>query len=300
MRRTLENWVLLGILVAVWGTGFLFIAAAVETLPALTVAAARIVLAALVLALAVVASGRRWPRGRIWLWFLLLGTVGNCLPFFAIGWGQQRIESSLAGILMGIMPLATLLLAHLFVPGEDMTRGKSLGFALGFTGVVVLTGPEALLQLGGEPSDLARQLAVLLGALCYATNAILTRHLPPTDALVASAATLGVAACVIGPAAVWIDRPWELAPSARSLAAVGWLGLVTTAFATIVFFRLVASAGPTFFSYVNFLVPIVALVAGVALLGERPGWNAPAALALVLGGLAVSRWDEAGRSAIEP
>jgi len=300
VRRSLEDWVLLGTLVAVWGTGFGFIAAAVETLPALTVAAGRIVLAAVVLALAVAASGRRWPRGRVWRWFLLLGLVGNCLPFFAIGWGQIRVASSLAGILMGIMPLATLVLAHVFVPGEDMTRGKSLGFALGFAGVVVLTGPEALLELGGAPSDLVRQLAVLFGALCYATNAILTRHLPRTDALVASAATLGIAACVIGPVALVVDRPWALDVSARSLAAVAWLGLVTTAGATVVYFRLVASAGPTFFSYVNFLVPIVALSTGVVLLGERPGPNALAALVLVLGGLALVRWDEVGRSAIDP
>ena len=291
---------MLGILVAVWGTGFLFIAEAVDTLPALTVAATRIVIAALVLAVAVAISGRPWPRGRIWLWFLVLGLVGNCLPFFAIGWGQERVASSLAGILMGIMPLATLVLAHFFVPGEDMTRGKSLGFLLGFAGVVVLTGPQALLELGGAPSDLLRQLAVLFGALCYATNAILTRQLPRTDALVASAATLGVAACVIGPVAAVVDRPWAVDVSTRSLVSVVWLGLVTTALATIVYFRLVASAGPTFFSYVNFLIPVVALAAGVALLGERPGWSAVAALSLVLGGLTLSRWDEAGRRAIDP
>ncbi|MBW2316349.1 MAG: EamA family transporter [Deltaproteobacteria bacterium] len=289
MRRPLEDWILLGILVAVWGTGFLFIATAVETLPPLTVAASRIVLAAVVLVAAVYASGRRLPRGRIWLWFLALGIVGNCLPFFAIGWGQQRIPSGLAGILMGVMPLATLVLAHFFVPGEDMTRGKTLGFLFGFAGVAVLTGPEALLEIGGAPSDLLRQLAILFGALCYATNAILTRHLPPTHALVASAATLGVAALVIGPVAAFVERPWSIEASRESWLAVVWLGLVTTAGATIVYFRLVASAGPTFFSYINFVIPIVALLAGAALLGEQVRGSAVAALVLVLGGLALSR-----------
>jgi drug/metabolite transporter (DMT)-like permease len=264
------------------------------------VAASRIALAAVVLVGAVYATGRRLPRGRAWGWFLLLGLVGNCLPFFAIVWGQERVASGLAGILMGIMPLTTLVLAHLFVPGEDMTRGRSLGFALGFTGVVVLTGPEALRELGGSPSELARQLAVLFGAVCYASNAVLTRHMPPTHALVAAAATLLMATAVIGPAALWIDRPWEIQADRASWLAVVWLGLVTTALATIVYFRLVASAGPTFFAYVNFLIPIVALLAGVALLGERPGWSAVVALALVLGGLTLSRWDEAGRTPIEP
>lgn len=128
-------------LVAIWGTGFLFIDVAVETVPPLTVAAARIALAAAVLAAAVGLSGRSWPRGRVWWHFLALGLLGNCLPFFLIGWGQERVESSLAGILMGVMPLATLVLAHFFVAGEDMTRGKSLGFVMALVGVVVLTGP---------------------------------------------------------------------------------------------------------------------------------------------------------------
>ena len=292
MQPRLEDWLLLGALVAIWGTGFVFIAAAVETIPALTVAAARIALAAAVLLAAVWATGGRLPRGRIWWWFLTLGVVGNCLPFLAIGWGQERIDSSLAGILMGIMPLTTLVLAHFFVDGEDMTRGKTVGFLIGFSGVVVLTGPEAVLELGGSPSELLRQLAVLLGAVCYATNAVLTRRLPATNALVASAATLTVAALVIGPVALAVDRPFALEAAPASWLAVGWLGLVTTAGATIVYFRLIASAGPTFFSYVNFLIPIVALVAGVTLRHERPGWRTLAALGLVLAGLALSRWAE--------
>jgi drug/metabolite transporter (DMT)-like permease len=296
--RSLEDWVLLGTLVAVWGTGFFFIAAAVETLPPLSVAAARIALAAGVLLAAVRVAGLSLPRGRrAWGWFLLLGLVGNCLPFVAIGWGQERVASGLTGILMGVNPLATLVLAHAFVPGEDMTRGKTLGFLSGFAGIVVLTGPEALLELGGSPSDLARQLAVLFGAVCYATNAILTRHMPPTPALVASACTLAMASLVIVPAALFLDRPWTVAGSDTSWAAVIWLGLVTTAGATIVYFRLVASAGPTFYSLINFLIPLVALAAGVGLRGEAIPGRAFAALLLILGGLALARWSEPGREA---
>jgi len=273
--RSLEDWTLLGILVAVWGTGFLFIAIAVETLPPLTVAAARIAGAALVLLVAVRAAGLPLPRGRRpWAWFLVLGLFGNCLPFFAIGWGQERVASGLTGILMGINPLTTLVLAHLFVPGEDMTRVKSAGFLLGFAGIVML--------------------AVLFGAVCYATNAILTRHMPPTHALVAAACTLTMASLVIGPVTLVVDRPWTLAGSAPSWWAVVWLGLVTTAGATIVYFRLVARAGPTFYSLINFLIPIVALLAGVGLRGEAIPGRAFAALALILGGLALARWAEPG------
>jgi drug/metabolite transporter (DMT)-like permease len=292
--RTLEDWTLLGVLVALWGTAFVFIAAGVDTLPPLTLAAGRIAVAAAVLAAAVPLTGRSFPRGRIWWHFLALAVVGNCLPFFTIAWGQERVASGLAGVLMGIMPLTTLVLAHFFVAGERMTRGKALGFVLGFAGVVVLTGPEALLELGGSPSDLLRQLAVLAGAVLYASNAILARHLPATDALVASAATMVVATAVMAPLVLLSDRPFPAEATASSWLAVAWLGVGATAIATIVYYRLIASAGPTFFSYINFLIPIVALLTGVAFRGEPLSWRPLAALALVLGGLALSRRGDGG------
>ncbi len=289
MRRPASDWLMLLALVAIWGTAFLVIDVAVETVPALSVAAGRIVSAAALLAVVLPLSGRRLPRGRIWWHFLALALVGNCLPFFLISWGQERIESGLAGVLMGIMPLSTLVLAHLFVPGEGLTRRSAVGFLLGFSGVVVLTGPEALLELGGSANDLVRQLAVLAGAVCYAVNAILTRHLPETDAITASTATLLLASLVIGPASWFIDAPHRLPLDAVDVAALLWLGVVTTAGATIIYFRLVASAGPTFFSYINFLIPIVALACGVIFRGESAGPGVLLALSLVLAGLAISQ-----------
>lgn len=289
MNRPVSDWLLLLSLVLMWGTAFLVIDFAVERVPALSVAAGRIVSAALLLAVILPATGRRLPRGRIWWHFLALAVVGNCLPFFLISWGQERIDSGLAGILMGINPLTTLLLAHFFVAGEGFTRRNGVGFAFGFAGVLVLMGPEALLELGGSPSDLARQLAVLGGAICYAVNAILTRHLPETDAIVASTATLLLASLLIGPVAWAIDRPASLDLTPLHGAAVLWLGFVTTALATVVYFRLVASAGPTFFSYINFLIPIVALACGVTFRGEEAGARAVGALVLVLSGLAISQ-----------
>jgi drug/metabolite transporter (DMT)-like permease len=165
---------------------------------------------------------------------------------------------------------------------------------LGFVGVVVLTGPEALLELGGSPSDLLRQLAVLAGAVLYASNAILARHLPATDALVASAATMVVATAVMAPLVLLSDRPFPAEATASSWLAVAWLGVGATAIATIVYYRLIASAGPTFFSYINFLIPIVALLTGVAFRGEPLTLRPLAALALVLGGLALSRRGDGG------
>jgi drug/metabolite transporter (DMT)-like permease len=262
---------------------------AVDTVPPVSVAAGRIAAAAACLLAVLAARGLRLPRSaRAWLHFASLAVLGNALPFCLIGWGLERVPSGATGILTGIMPMVTLVLAHFFVPGEPMTRRRTLGFVLGFAGVVTLTGPEALRELGGEPSDLVRQLAVVGGAVCYSLNAIVARHLPPTNALVSAATTLLLATFLIAPVALAVDRPWELAPSASSLWAMAWLGVGATAAATIVYYRLIASAGPTFFSTANFLIPIVALAAGVVFRDEEASWSALLALALVLSGLALA------------
>ncbi len=300
MRHSLRDWASLLTLVVVWGTAFAFIHLAVQTIPPLSVAAGRIVSAAAVLYVAVRAAGLRLPPpGRIWLHFLVLGIVGNVLPFYLISWGQERIASGVAGILMAMNPLVTLVLAHFLVLGEHLSRNRVGGFALGFAGVVVLMGPEALLGIGGEGSDLVRQAAVLGGSLCYATNAILTWRLPETHPLVAAAAVLLVASVVVVPGALMLDSPLVLAPSTQSLAALAWLGLVPTAVATVVYFRIVASAGPTFLSLVNYPVPVVAVLTGAVLFGEQPQWTALVALALILGGIALSQWGS-GRSSRDP
>ncbi len=108
-----------------------------------------------------------------------IALVGDRAPFWLISYGQQRIDSGLAGILMDIMPLATMMLAHVLIRGERLNATKAWGFLLGFGGLVVLMGPQALRGLRGEATDLSHQLAVLGGALCYAVNTIIARHRLP-------------------------------------------------------------------------------------------------------------------------
>jgi len=286
----IKDWALLAALVAMWGSAFLFIKLGVATVPPATLAASRLALGAATLYVVM-----RWrgldlpPAGPRWLSFGALAIVGNCVPFYLISWGQQVIDSALAGILMAIMPLATLLLAHFFVAGERMTANRTFGFSLGFGGIVVLMGPAALAGLGGSLLAVTAQAAVLAGALCYAANSVMARRLIETDILVASTAVLIVATIAIVPLALILDRPWTLAPSAGSVVAIVWLGVGPTALATLLYFTLIASAGPTFMSLVNYLSPMVALLAGVTLLGEHPGASAIAGLGLILLGIALSR-----------
>jgi drug/metabolite transporter (DMT)-like permease len=287
---------LLASLVAMWGSSFMFIKLGVATVPTSTLVAVRLVLGALMLLVVLYARGARLPPlrqngGRVWGNYALLALIGNCIPFTTITWGQQRTDSALAGILMAVMPLATMVLAHFFVRGEHMTRNRVIGFVLGFSGIVVLMGPSAFDRMAGQSLHTLSQLAILFGALCYAANSVLTRILARgDDVLVASTAMLLMASAMALPVALYVDRPWLVQASITSLWAIIWLGVGPTAIATVVYFKLIALAGPTFMSLVSYMNPVVAMVLGVALLGETPGLHAYIALGLILLGIGVSQW----------
>jgi drug/metabolite transporter (DMT)-like permease len=258
--------------------------------PPATLVATRLVIGAVILVAVVRALGYTFPPiGRAWMPYVVLAVVGNCMPFWFITWGQKSIDSALAGILMAIMPLTTLLLAHFFVAGERMSRNRLAGFLLGFMGIVALLGPAALAGLGGSTIDILAQLSVLAGALCYAVNGILIRLTLKGEVMVASAAIIAIAALVSVPIALAVDQPWRLAPDAAAIGILVWIGIGPTAIATLVHLKLVASAGPTFMSLINYCIPVVALFIGLLLLREEPGANAYAGLALILAGIALSQ-----------
>jgi drug/metabolite transporter (DMT)-like permease len=239
---------------------------------------------------AVRARGLRLPTSRrVWSHYLLMGVVGNAVPFTLIAWGQIRVDVGLAGIMMGVMPLMTLLLAHFFVPGERMTPRMAGGFAVGFIGLVALFGPEALLELGGESSDLLGQVAIASAAICYAISTIIARRLATLDPLVSATTVMWVTSAIMVPAALWVDRPWNLAPSAGAIGSVVWLGLFATALATILYFRVIQTAGPTFLSLINYMIPVVALAAGAIVLDEELVGTVLIGMGLILTGLAISQ-----------
>lgn len=289
-RRPLLHWLLLFALVAMWGSSFLFTKIALGGLAPSTLVAARLLLAALFLLALLLLLRRRLPRGRRpWAFFLVMAVLGNGLPFWLIAWGQQNIDSGLAGILMAVMPLATLLLAHVFVPGERLNPARGAGFLIGFAGIVVLTGPAVLLELKGSGTALWSELAVLGGAVCYAVNVIVARRRPAGDALVATSGVTLIAAALMVPLALMTaPLPGVLELPLSALLAVGALGLVSTATATFVYFKLVSLAGPTFLSLINYLIPLWAVLLGIVFLAERPAWRALVALLLILSGIALA------------
>lgn len=290
------HWALLACLVLIWGTTYIGLKIALTGFGPLTVIAARLILASVVLLAIAAAAGTRLPRGaRAWGWMLWLAMLGNCLPFYFITWGTQHIDSSLAGILVAVMPLAVLVLAHFALDTERITPPKAAGFLLGFLGVAVLLGPE-LPAVGGSGGQLlAGQLAVLLGALLYAANAVSARRMPPLDPIAVSLATLLIASVAMVAAALVVREPIPESPPAAAVWAVVWMGVFPTAVATIAYFELIRIAGPTFMSLTNYLTPGIGVVLSIAVLGEQPGWEAYVGLALILAGVALAQARALGR-----
>ncbi len=286
-RPGFGDYGLLLLLSAIWGSSFLFIKVAVETLPALSMTAARLVLSMFILFAMAAMAKEGLPRGwKTWGWIALAGLFGNALPFGLIAWGEERIDSGLAAILMSHMPLTTMVLAHIFTADEKLTLPKTIGVMFGVAGLFVLIGPAKLATLGEET---IRQLAVAAAAICYGINAVISKQLAGLPPRGLSAAVVLASASMMLPASFVFDEPTALQPSALSAAAVVGLAFFHTAIATLLMFAIIRRQGASFFSQINFLVPLFGVAWGVVLLAERPSSNAYIALALVLVGIGIAR-----------
>lgn len=287
------NWAKLLFLGVIWGASFMAVSLALRGFPPMTIAALRITIGAICLLAVLYAMGLRLPslssrEGRIiWACALGMGFFSNALPFSLLSWGQTHVASGFAGVCMAVVPLFVLPLAHLLVPGEHMTLRRTVSFFIGFAGVVVLIGLDAFRSAGSDFESLAR-LACLGASLCYAIGSIITRLCPQVNMLSLSAAALLCGSAMMIPAALWAEGVPEL-PAALPLAAVIYLGLLPTALAQVLLVQVARSAGPAFLSTVNYQVPVWSVIFGAVLLNEALPPQLFAAMALILGGLLLSR-----------
>lgn len=281
------EWFLLIVLALVWGGAFFFSEVALEELRPFTIVFARVSLAALALWIVVLGMGLPLPRDAgIWGAFFLMGAINNVLPFSLIVWGQTAITGGLASILNASTPVFTVLLAHFFTRDERLTAGRLAGVLLGLAGVAVMIGPEALAGLGGS---VAGQLAVIGAAICYGCAGVFGRRFAGQPPLVTAAGQVTASSCLMLPLVLLIDQPWALAlPGAATWGALLGMALLGTALAYIIYFRILASAGATNILLVTLLVPVSAVLLGMAFLGERlEPYHVPGIILIGLGLLAI-------------
>lgn len=286
----LVNWLGLIALVAMFGSAFLLTKIAVQDVPPIMVVAGRILIGAIVLLLISYAQGEQLRQLKpYWLLLLALALTGNCVPFFVITWGQQYVDSGLAGILMAMMPLTTVVLAHFFVQGERITRNKIIGFILGFIGVVILMQPELSLSSEFNWIQLIAMISILTGAISYAGNSVIAHSLPKLSLSLISAGVLLMASVVIVPVSLSAGFSWINEASSDALLSVVLLGIFPSGLATIIYFSVIRHAGPAFLSQINYLIPVWAVVLGVLLGGEQLTIHAVIALIVILAGIAIAQ-----------
>lgn len=286
LSMSLSDWLLLLILSTFFGGAFFFVVIAVDEIPPLTLALCRCGIAAAVLLAYVWAKGQSLPSDfAVWRGLVILALLNTVLPFTLIFWGQQHIPSGLAAILNATAPLFSILLAHFATADEKLTTRRALGVAVGFVGVVIVIGIDALWAVG---LNVLAQLAVVAAAFCYAATGVYGRRFQRFPSAVIAASVLLLGGLMLIPIAGLVDRPWQLpAPSLAAVASTIGLAVVSTAFAFLIFFRLLARTGATNLQLVAFLIPVSAILLGVGFLGEVLEWRHFAGMALIATGLAI-------------
>jgi drug/metabolite transporter (DMT)-like permease len=294
--NTLFRHIALLLLLAIfWSSSFTMIKVAVETVPPVTLVAARLAIAAILLTLFLKIIGKKLPRfGRDWTALFIVAFTGNSLPFFLITWGETGIDSGMAAILMALMPLATLVLAHFFTDTDKMTSMKFVGVSIGLIGICILVGPKALMGLGG---NLINEMAVAAAAVSYAVTTVIIRRMPAGgDPIERSAGVMICAAIQMVPISLALDQPWLLSPSMPSIIANVYIGIFPTAIAAIIHFYLVAQRGTTFFALINYIIPCMGVAWGAMFLGEIISWNMMFALVVILGGIGIANLRKKNRA----
>ncbi|MEX2200626.1 MAG: DMT family transporter [Dongiaceae bacterium] len=282
------EWMLLVALSIVWGGSFFFAEVALERLPPFTIVFARVAIAAIALNLLMPILGYRMPRSfAAWQRFFAMGAINNAIPFSLIVWGQTGIASGLAAILIATTPLFAVLLAHVLTRDERLTSGRVAGIAIGFLGVVAMIGPDAIEGLG---ASVLAQAAVLAAAISYAFAGIYGRRFRAMPPLVTATGQVTASTILMLPLLLIVDAPGTLVwPGWTIAGALLGLGILCTAAAYLMFFRILAAAGAVNLLLVTFLIPVSALALGIVFLGER---LEPAQLAgMILIGLGLAAID---------
>lgn len=278
---------MLCVLAAIWGGSFMLTRVAVAELPPFTLTAMRQGIGFVIMAAVALQAGQALRASRAdHVTIFVSAFFGLALPFVLITWGLEEVTAGLAAILMGLMPLMTIVLAHIFTEDEKMSLVKLLGVFIGLAGLVVLFWPDIL---SGSDRQLWRQLAIMGAGVSYAINALITKRLLHLKARPMFAVNIAWSFIMLVVAAVVFETWPARSPSAQAWISIVLMGVFPTAAASLIMFRIIARQGASFFGQINLLVPVAGVLWGAAILDERLSFNAIAALVIILSGVAVAR-----------
>ena len=292
-----NSLILLIILSAIWGSAFIAIKISLLSFNPITVASLRLIIASFFLLIFFYYQNYKinFTTGNV-ASLLLVGIIGNFIPFFLISWAEQYIQSNIAGLLMSIGPIMTLILAHFFTKDDKFTLIKLVSIVIGFVGTLFIIDFKSFFYITeGSGISLIAKLAVIIAALGYMiSNIIAYNKLKNINTVsITTFATL-FGAIVSIPFMLY----FELAnPSSINFSSINsssfisliYLGLFPTAIAFQFRYYITKKSGPIFLSYVAYLIPGFAILWGYLILGEKVALNSILGILLVLIGVYVGQ-----------
>jgi drug/metabolite transporter (DMT)-like permease len=289
MRSMTLEHLLLVVLATLWGASYTFIKIGVETIPPVTLIAARTLIAAVLLLALARWRGLSLPSDPVtWRRFLIQACLNSAIPFTLIAWGERWVDAGLATVLNSTAPIFTFLLTAAVTQHEPVTARKLFGVGSGLVGVCLIVGVEALSGLGQQ---LLPPIAIVAATICYAGAAIFGKTFKELHPILPAAGSLICGAAILCPASLMIDQPWTLSPSRESVLALIGLSVFSTALALVIYFRLVRTLGSVGVTSQAYLRVPIGVAIGIIFLGETltlAGWIGLACVVVGVAAMTVS------------
>ena len=275
------------LMVIVWGSAFTLVSIGVKYISPLWLVTYRLIIGAIIVIIYVKFKGLNLPniRDKRWIWYFAMGLIGMVIPFFLLSTGQVIIDSGLTAIMVGTMPLMTVILAHFFT-NEKLSITKIIGFIFGFIGIVILFLPSDFSIEITE--NWFSQLIIIIAAFCYAVTTIIAKRAPDTPATIGACMMLICAATACLFVALLTGFPSSMPPLLGILTAFG-LGVGSTAFASILLLYIIDQTGPSTVAKINYFVPLASVIFGVIILDEILSIRIFIAFVIILIGMFISQ-----------
>lgn len=272
MSQNLKNFFLLLLLACCWGPSFLFMKVAIKDVSPLVITCGRLLIGGVLLLLILKVKNISLPKpDKRWIHLFVSGLFQSAIPFTLFASGEKYVDSALAAIISGVSPLFTLFLAHFFTDHDKITKYKAIGSFIGFSGLLILVSPS----LFDAKASFLGVIMVITAAMCYSISFVYTKkYVHGFRPIVAPTIQLFLGFLFLLPFCLAFGEPEKIfiATLPTILSIIG-LGLLGTAAAFVLYYKVLEVTSPTYLSMVNYITPILGAILGVIVLGEKLVWN---------------------------
>jgi len=279
------------LLSAIWGSSFIAIKISVEFINPISVASFRLIIGALFLFFIFIFTKYSFnlSKKNIIL-IIIIGIIGNFIPFLLISWSEKYIQSNTAGLLLSVGPIFTLILSHFLTKDDKFTFLKFISIIIGLVGAFFIIGFDTILNLSsGESKNLIPKISIIIAALGYVISSIIAYNIKNVDTISLTTFVTISAALISIPFMIYAEVNYPSKINFNSIIAIVYLGLFPTAIAFQLRFHIISKAGPIFLSYVAYLIPVFAIIWGYIILNEKINLDIMFGVVLVLFGVFISQ-----------